>query len=106
MLDYVATKPERLPRAKEAPRVKATPMALRTADALGVDLATVAAPGAGGRITKADVEAALPSPTGTPATVLSGSVPMSGLRRIIAERMLASDTATARVTLVTEADAT
>jgi pyruvate dehydrogenase E2 component (dihydrolipoamide acetyltransferase) len=32
--------------------------------------------------------------------------PMTGLRRIIAERMAASDAATARVTLVTEADAT
>jgi pyruvate dehydrogenase E2 component (dihydrolipoamide acetyltransferase) len=81
-------------------------MALKTADALGVDLATVASAGAGGRITKADVEAALPSPTTTPAAVLGESVPLGGLRRIIAERMLASDTATARVTLVTEADAT
>jgi pyruvate dehydrogenase E2 component (dihydrolipoamide acetyltransferase) len=34
------------------------------------------------------------------------SVPLTGLRRIIAERMAASDQATARVTLVTEADAT
>jgi pyruvate dehydrogenase E2 component (dihydrolipoamide acetyltransferase) len=33
-------------------------------------------------------------------------VPLTGLRRIIAERMAASDRATARVTLVTEADAT
>jgi pyruvate dehydrogenase E2 component (dihydrolipoamide acetyltransferase) len=106
VLDYAATKPEPAPKAQEAPLVKATPMALRTADALGVDLATVAAAGAGGRITKADVEAALPSTTTTPAPLPTESVPMSGLRRIIAERMLASDTATARVTLVTEADAT
>jgi pyruvate dehydrogenase E2 component (dihydrolipoamide acetyltransferase) len=34
------------------------------------------------------------------------SVPLTGLRRIIAERMAASAQATARVTLVTEADAT
>ena len=106
VLDYVATKPEPLPQAEEAPRVKATPMALRTADALGVDLTTVAAAGAAGRITKADVEAALPSTTAVPAPAPGESVPMSGLRRIIAERMLASDTTTARVTLVTEADAT
>jgi pyruvate dehydrogenase E2 component (dihydrolipoamide acetyltransferase) len=33
-------------------------------------------------------------------------VPLTGMRRIIAERMAASHTATARVTLVTEADAT
>jgi pyruvate dehydrogenase E2 component (dihydrolipoamide acetyltransferase) len=106
VLDYVATKPEPAPQVEEAPRVKATPMALKTAGAHGIALATVAPTGPGGRITKADVEAALPSAAATPAPVPGERVPMSGLRRIIAERMLASDTATARVTLVTEADAT
>ena len=100
VLDYATT------RSEAAPRLKTTPMALKTADALGIDLAMVAATGAGGRITRADVEASVPSITVTPAPTPSESVPMSGLRRIIAERMLASDTATARVTLVTEADAT
>jgi pyruvate dehydrogenase E2 component (dihydrolipoamide acetyltransferase) len=105
VLDYASTQLE------VAPRLKATPMALKTADALGVDLAAVAATGAGGRITKADVEATVPPATPLPFPLPSeapaaGSIPMSGLRRIIAERMSASDTATARVTLVTEADAT
>lgn len=105
VLDYASTQLE------VAPRLKATPLALKTADALGVDLAAVAATGAGGRITKADVEATVPPATPLPFPLPSeapaaGSIPMSGLRRIIAERMSASDTATARVTLVTEADAT
>jgi pyruvate dehydrogenase E2 component (dihydrolipoamide acetyltransferase) len=86
---------------------KATPMAVKTAEAAGVDLATLAGTGVSGRITRADVEmaipAATPSPTDAPA---AESVPMLGLRRIIAERMAASHDATARVTLVTEADAT
>jgi pyruvate dehydrogenase E2 component (dihydrolipoamide acetyltransferase) len=105
VLDYATMKPE------ATPRLKATPMALKTADALGVDLAAVAATGPGGRITRADVEATIPPIATMPAPVPSSapaaeSVPMSGLRRIIAERMAASDMATARVTLVTEADAT
>ena len=111
VLDYAALKLEATPKRQLAPAPKATPMALKTADALGIDLAAVAATGAGGRITRADVEATVPPvvtmPTPVPGEAPSaGSVPMSGLRRIIAERMTASDTATARVTLVTEADAT
>jgi pyruvate dehydrogenase E2 component (dihydrolipoamide acetyltransferase) len=105
VLDYATMKPE------ATPRLKATPMALKTADALGVELAAVAATGPGGRITRADVEATVPPIATLPAPVPSAapaasSAPMSGLRRIIAERMTASDMATARVTLVTEADAT
>jgi pyruvate dehydrogenase E2 component (dihydrolipoamide acetyltransferase) len=105
VLDYATMKPEATPRRK------ATPMAIKTADALGIDLAAVAATGAGGRITRADVEATAPPVATMPAPAaveapLGGIVPMSGLRRIIAERMTASHTATARVTLVTEADAT
>jgi pyruvate dehydrogenase E2 component (dihydrolipoamide acetyltransferase) len=92
VLDYLVAKP------------KATPMAQKTAQALGVDLAAVAGTGVSGRIMQADVVGALPSP---PAEVDAvENVPMTGLRRIVSERMAASDAATARVTLVTEADAT
>jgi pyruvate dehydrogenase E2 component (dihydrolipoamide acetyltransferase) len=94
---------------------KATPVAVKTAEALGVDLATITGSGPGGRVTKADVEAAAeavalpaevvaPAPVEAPAAV--ERVPVAGMRRIIAERMATSDDATARVTLVTEADAT
>jgi pyruvate dehydrogenase E2 component (dihydrolipoamide acetyltransferase) len=82
-------------QAAAAPR--ATPMARRIAQAQGIDLATVPGSGIGGRIVKADVEAA----AGPPA-----AEPLTGVRRITAERMAASARATARVTLVTEADAT
>ena len=91
---------------------KATPMAQKTAEALGVDLATVAGTGVSGRIMQADVAQAA-SAAVIPAAPLPAAdtetverQPMTGLRRIIAERMSASDLATARVTLVTEADAT
>jgi pyruvate dehydrogenase E2 component (dihydrolipoamide acetyltransferase) len=98
-----------------AARPKATPVAIKTAEALGVDLAAVSGTGPGGRITKSDVEAVAKPPVLPPeAPVIPPSLeprsierePVAGLRRIIAERMAASDDATARVTLVTEADAT
>jgi pyruvate dehydrogenase E2 component (dihydrolipoamide acetyltransferase) len=88
-------------------RPKATPVAARAADALGVDIATVSGTGVSGRITKADVEAVLP--VGSPPPVaepIVGSVPLAGIRGIIADRMATSVHTTARVTLVTEVDAT
>jgi pyruvate dehydrogenase E2 component (dihydrolipoamide acetyltransferase) len=109
VFDYLASRP------------KATPVAIKTAEALGVDLTKVQGTGPSGRITKVDVEAAarppvppveVPAvpPMEAPAVPSMEAaierVPVSGLRRIIAQRMAASDEATARVTLVTEADAT
>jgi pyruvate dehydrogenase E2 component (dihydrolipoamide acetyltransferase) len=87
-------------------RHKATPTAVKASAALGVDMAAVSGTGVSGRIMKADVEAAAqvaPPPLDAPA---AEAVPMTGLRRIIAERMATSAHTTARVTLVTEADAT
>jgi pyruvate dehydrogenase E2 component (dihydrolipoamide acetyltransferase) len=99
VLDYVAARP------------KATPVAVRTAESLRVDLAAVSGTGARGRIMKADVEAAAPAivpaaapPAAEPA--VTTAQPLAGLRAIIAERMATSHRTTARVTLVTEADAT
>ena len=88
-----------------ASRPKPTPVAARVGKALGVDLATVSPSSPGGRITKADVQAAAQvTAPGQEAAV--ESLPMAGVRRVIAEHMAASHTQTARVTLVTEADAT
>jgi pyruvate dehydrogenase E2 component (dihydrolipoamide acetyltransferase) len=106
VLDYLAVQPEPAPPMAE-PYPRATPMALRTADALGVDLATVSGTGISGRIMKADVTtAAKPAAPPLPEEMAVESIAMSGTRRIIAERMATSHTTTARVTLVTEADAT
>ncbi len=82
-------------------RVKVTPLAAKAAQALGVDLGMVSGTGVSGRIMRADVEAAAAAVVSPPP-----AVPVAGLRRIIAERMAASHQTTARVTLVTEADAT
>jgi pyruvate dehydrogenase E2 component (dihydrolipoamide acetyltransferase) len=82
-------------------RPKATPVALRAAAAAGVDVATVPGSGVSGRVMKRDVLAA--APVGEP---VAETVPLAGPRRVIAERMATSAQTTARVTLVTEVDAT
>jgi pyruvate dehydrogenase E2 component (dihydrolipoamide acetyltransferase) len=89
VIDYLAGRP------------KATPVAVRVAAKLGVDLSQVSGTGDGGRVTRRDVEAAA-APEREGPTVL----PLSGVRRIIAERMGTSARTAARVTLVVEVDAT
>ncbi|TEU17811.1 MAG: 2-oxo acid dehydrogenase subunit E2 [Anaerolineales bacterium] len=99
---------------RDSGRPKVTPMALKVADAFDVDVAMVSGTGVSGRVMKADVAAAAqavavspPLPPAPPVGVTAvESVPLTGLRRIIAERMAASVHTAARVTLVTEADAT
>ena len=70
--------------------VKATPTAKRLAANLGVDLSAVQGSGVAGKVTKADVSAAA---AGAPAAGLPSEVkaiPLTPMRRIIAERMAAS----------------
>lgn len=93
-------------------RAKASPLAKRMAREAGLDLATVPGTGPGGRITKEDVEGAIAqresmevAPTHTYASE-GEAVPLSGMRAVIAERMLASSQGTARVTLTSTVDAT
>jgi len=90
----------------------ATPVARRVAAGAGLGLAGVQGAGPGGGITKADVEAVLSKAVEAgeekPAVMpsVAESMPMTGVRRIIAERMSASAQTTAHVTLTTEVDAT
>jgi pyruvate dehydrogenase E2 component (dihydrolipoamide acetyltransferase) len=118
-----------------AQEVRASPLARRMAREVGLDLATVQGTGGGGRITKEDVERVLaeresvvgeglvpaqgvdmggmgirgsdtgpaPAEADTPAGEL---IPLSGVRAVIAERMLASHQETAAVTITSTADAT
>jgi pyruvate dehydrogenase E2 component (dihydrolipoamide acetyltransferase) len=98
-------KPEaREPKPEEA-RVKASPVARRVAAELGVDLSTVKGTGPDGRVTETDVRAAVKSVaagvdrgsaksiTKTPAPVMSGEsarIQLSGMRKIIAQRLVES----------------
>jgi pyruvate dehydrogenase E2 component (dihydrolipoamide acetyltransferase) len=93
---------------------KVTPVAQRMAAESGVDLRTVSGTGPGGRIVKDDItRMARPESTFIPQSSAPSvrpeileRIPLKGVRSIIAERMAASVHTTARVTLVTEADAT
>ena len=99
-----------------------TPIVRKLAQERGVDLATVSGTGVGGRIRKEDVLNAAPAaaaPTAAPAapaapaalvaavSELRGTtVPMSRLRKVIAERAVASMQQTAQLTTVVEVDVT
>ena len=130
-------------------KVRATPVARRLAAQWGLDLAAVAGSGPRGRVTRADVEAAVasraasssaagageetpaasagrfaaPGPaiaerSAAPATAMAERpgvraaeagvrrVPLSPMRRVIAERMVQSAFSAPHVTLTTEADVT
>jgi pyruvate dehydrogenase E2 component (dihydrolipoamide acetyltransferase) len=99
----------------QAPRIKASPVAKRLAESEGVDLAQLAAQKPGQEIRRADIEAAIAArekvegsslapAASTPAT--GEMLPVTPIRRIIAQRMLEGSQSTASVTLTTEADAT
>lgn len=79
-------------------RIKASPLARKVAESLGIDLASVVGTGPGGRITESDVRTAKPgtkAPTPVaavaPIAAITASaedtqVPLNRLRQIIAER--------------------
>lgn len=92
---------------RDNPRIAVTPVARRVAEELGVDLATITGTGPGGRITKEDVAAAVAPPAPEPvAPAMSTTIPMRGMRKVIAERMHASLQEMAQLTLGMEVDVT
>ena len=87
-------------RGATAGRAQATPVVRRIARELGVDLASVAGTGAGGRITEDDVRAAAASDE-----VAEGRrEPLRGVRRVIAEHMARAHREVPPVTWVEECD--
>ncbi|MEM1442834.1 MAG: dihydrolipoamide acetyltransferase family protein, partial [Verrucomicrobiota bacterium] len=99
-----ASAPAATPAATPAPvssgaRVKASPLARKLAAEMGVDLTRLKGSGPGGRIIREDVERApiggggsdlglLPSSDG----LVDANIPLSGMRRVIAQRLLESKT--------------
>ncbi len=101
----------RLRDLQAAKVVKATPLARKVAEIHSVDLAGLPGSGTGGRIRKSDVEARAGSPAGSAVRPAAGSpsaasMPISGMRRVIAEKMLRSHQQVPSVTLVTRVDVT
>jgi len=100
-------------------RIKASPLAKKIAAKKGVDLASIKGTGPGGRIVRADVESAQPgsastTPSAAPAAQAVASMPaaagdqrleLSGMRRVIAERLLTSKTTIPHFYLNIELDA-
>lgn len=102
---YIET---RGPTSTESTRLKASPLARRLAKEFGLDLASISGSGPNGRIVRDDV---LQATDEIPAHVFrteaaSEVIELSGIRKIIAERMTMSVQTNASVTLHTEVDAT
>jgi pyruvate dehydrogenase E2 component (dihydrolipoamide acetyltransferase) len=82
----------------EEARVKASPVARRIAAELGVDLSSVKGTGPEGRVTETDVRGAAKSKPVAPATKIpaavkageSARIQLSGMRRVIAQRLVES----------------
>lgn len=91
---------------------KVTPVAQKAAAAAGVDLRAVTGTGPGGKIVKEDVLRAAERPAVVSAVPpeavpeVINTIPLKGVRGIIADRMGSSVHTTARVTLFMEVDAT
>jgi len=91
-----------------AAEIKATPLARKLAAQHGINLAALTGTGPGGRISEADVQVAIKKATApreeAPRPVLR-RVPLSGRRKVIAQRMVASLTTAAQLTVMREVDA-
>src|SRR5262245_21856626 len=92
-------------------RVKASPLARKTATQMSVDLARIEGSGPGGRIIQEDVftaaktKAAGPVPVRAMPETESELIPLSPMRRVIAQRMVESKTSIPHFYLSVELDA-
>ena len=103
---YIET---REPTTTESTRLKASPLARRLAKEFGLDLTSIAGSGPDGRIVRDDVMQTvdeIPEQVFRPTSEVSEVIELSGIRKIIAERMTMSLQTNASVTLHTEVDAT
>ena len=99
--------------AQDGSRIKASPLAKKIALERGVDLLGVQGTGPGGRVVAADVPATATARSATPAAPrievpfsdADTKTPLSGMRRTIAERLLASKTQIPHFYLTIEIDA-
>ena len=95
-------------------RAPVTPAARKLAAEHNIDTTSLTGTGPGGRITREDVQQAIDAAAQAPAAVSTPaqeqaqeqSVPLRGMRKVIAERMHKSLTDTAQLTITTEVDVT
>jgi pyruvate dehydrogenase E2 component (dihydrolipoamide acetyltransferase) len=96
-------------RVERAEKIRATPMARKIAKERGLDLKNISGSGIGGRIKMRDVESALdrkPYEQVLPQMEQGKLVKLSGMRRIIAQKMLASKIETAQTYMIISVDTT
>lgn len=101
--------------AADSARSRISPLARRLAAELGVDVATVAGSGPGGRIVEADIRAAASRQPGTAAAASAATpavpwrvrerLPLTGDRRTIGERLRRSQSTAVALTLTREVNA-
>jgi pyruvate dehydrogenase E2 component (dihydrolipoamide acetyltransferase) len=101
----------KLPESSSGDPIYVTPLVRKLAHQTGIDLSTITGTGIGGRIRKQDLldaqSSTVPSQKKLPISPLRGTtVPMSRLRKVVAERAVESMQTTAQLTSVVEADVT
>ncbi|PGB02440.1 dihydrolipoamide acetyltransferase family protein [Bacillus toyonensis] len=90
-------------------RIKISPVAKKMATVENLEISTLIGTGPGGRITKADVLKVLEEKVATPETFVkeeSKVIPVTGMRKAIANRMQASLQNSAQLTLTMKVDVT
>ncbi len=99
---------EAIEARRRRPQVQVVPRARMLARQEGLDLADVVGSGPNGRIVVADVDRAISERDAgaARADAVAEVVPLTGLRKIIADRMTMSVNTMAQVTLTTEVDVT
>lgn len=124
VIGYVGTPGEKVNGEAVRSQIKVSPVARKIAEEKGLDLTTIVGTGPQGRITKEDVEKALAADKEDAAvegtSVMTGVVgtadglstetteriPVSGMRKVIATRMLASLQQSAQLTMTMKVDLT
>ena len=112
VIGYLVAAGESVPFANRKPQnetqsVFASPRARRVASELGIDWKGLSGTGAGGRVRESDVRAAAARVASSNNSLIEGQrLPLTSLRRVIAQRMVASRQSTVPVTLTTRVDAT
>ncbi|MEM2122397.1 MAG: dihydrolipoamide acetyltransferase family protein [Candidatus Bathyarchaeia archaeon] len=98
------SKPEEL---KPYVEVRASPLAKKLAKEHGIDLREIKGTGPGGRVTESDVHKYLEAKAAlkVEGKKVKETIPVTGLRRIVAERMALSASTAPRITLFMEVDA-
>ncbi len=103
-------RPAQSPSSVDTSRIRISPVARKLAEEHGIDIARLTGTGPGGRIGKEDVERAIEEKsrvgfTTIPLTVLQ-TIPLTGIRKRVAERMRSSWESVPQVTEVMEVDVT